>query len=153
MWRPGCWLYSSFCCSHPIDSIQTRQIRTPEETKKKYSWNITKIDIQIVLYNYWMISRYTLNNILREFAISTERPYSIIVLSHRLLKERCTEREGKGDRVMKRSGDSGFELLWLGDNKVLKYHVVILKLSTNYTLLFAIIINLHFIEKLLKQDK
>ena len=41
----------------------------------------------------------------------------------------------KGDRVMKRSGDSGFELLSLGDNKVLKYHVVILKLSTNYTLL------------------
>ena len=46
--------------------------------------------------------------------------------------------EEKGDRVIegKRSGDSGFELLWLGDdNKVLKYHVVILKLSTNYTLL------------------
>ena len=32
-----------------------------------------------------------------------------------------------------RSGDSGFELLWLGDNKVLKNHVVILKLSTNST--------------------
>ena len=60
------------------------------------------------------------------------------------------EREGKGDRVMKRSGDSGFELLWLGDNKVLKYHVVILKLSTLYFTI-AIIINLHFIEKLVKQ--
>ena len=63
------------------------------------------------------------------------RNHSIIVLSHRLLKERCMEKEGKGDRVMKRSGDSGFELLWLGDNKVLKYHFVILKLSLNYTLL------------------
>ena len=27
-------------------------------------------------------------------------------------------------------------ILWLGDNKVLKYRVVILKLSTNYTSLF-----------------
>ena len=25
----------------------------------------------IAVYNYWMISKYTLNNILREFAIST----------------------------------------------------------------------------------
>ena len=28
----------------------------------------------VILYNYWMISRYTLKNILREFAISTSRP-------------------------------------------------------------------------------
>ena len=28
----------------------------------------------LIIYNYWMISKYTLNNILLEFAISTERP-------------------------------------------------------------------------------
>ena len=44
--------------------------------------------------------------------------HSIIVLSHRLLKKRCMEREGKEDRVMKRSGDSGFELLWLGEKPI-----------------------------------
>ena len=49
--------------------------------------------------------------------------------------------EGKGDRVMERSGDSGVELLRLGDNEVLKYHVVncnfkiVNNLTTNYTLL------------------
>ena len=64
-----------------------------------------------------MISQYTLENILRFVNID----YS------------GRDGEGKRDRAIegKRSGDSGFEVLWLGDNKVLKYHVVILKLSTN----------------------
>ena len=50
------------------------------------------------------------------------RNHSIIVLSHRVFKERL-ERESKEWKDP--SGDSGFELLWLGDNKLRSSNIML----------------------------